>query len=99
MNAKVTMVEIALAGLFGLACFWAPTSQTAAGKGLFAALIRVSTRLEGFRRSRWQWLTMVGTMIALRVQRQLPVSLEFTVGGMFLILLAYPVRELLREHK
>jgi hypothetical protein len=94
---KITIAEFLVAGCFGSACFWAPGSTT--GTVFFARLAQLSFRLDGLRRSRWQWLTVVATMLTLRVQRQLPAAVELTVGFMFLVLLAFPVRQLIRARK
>ena len=99
MIEKLTIFEVLLASFFGIACFWGPTEPTASGRRLVALLARTSMRLEGLRRSRWQWLTMVGTMLSLRIQNLLPPAVEATVGLMFVILLVSPVVELARAKK
>ena len=99
MIEKLTIFEVLVASVFGIACFWGPTEPTVSHRKLVALLARLSMRLEGLRRSRWQWLTMVGTMLGLRIQNQLPPAVEATVGLMFLVLLAFPVVELARTRK
>jgi hypothetical protein len=94
---KITIAEFLVAGCFSIACFWPPTST--ARTVFFAPLAQLLFRLEGLRRSRWQWLTVVATMLTLRLQRQLPPAIELTVGFMFLVLLAFPVRQLIRTRK
>ena len=96
---KLTAVEVLVTGFFGIACFWVPTASSAANTRLFAWAVRWSLRLDSLRRSRWQWLTMVGTMLGLRIQHQLPPAIEFMVGLTFLILLAFPLRLMIRARK
>ncbi len=96
---KLTILEGLLVGFFGIACFWGPPAVTPDRKSLFAWLARISLRLDYLRRSRWQWLTVVGTMLGLRMQHQLPPAIELMVGLTFLILLAFPLRQVIRARK
>jgi hypothetical protein len=50
--------------------------------------------LERLRRSRWQWFSMVLLMFVLRMQNQLPPSIEIIVAAQFLIFLALPKHKL-----
>ena len=96
MIEKLTLVELLVVCCFGIACFWVPAPRSAERTSSFAILAQTSSRLDGLRRSRWQWLTMLGTMLVLRMQRQSPPLLEVTVGLMFAVLLASPVYQLMR---
>ena len=83
------------AGCLAIGCLWAPAPRPESLK-LFPVLARVSWRLDRLRRSRWQWLTMLGTMLALDMQPQLPALVKVSVGVMFAVLLAVPVYQLIR---
>jgi len=96
---KLTVLEVLVAGFFGIACFWGPTIDNAAGNRLFGWMAELSTRLDLVRRSRWQWLTVITTMLGLRMQHQLPPLIEFMVGLTFLILLAFPVLQMIRTRR
>lgn len=99
MIDKLTVIELLLAGFFGIACFWVPTVDTVAANRLFGWMARISLRLDSLRRSRWQWLTVVGTMLGLRMKHQLPPAMELAIGLTFLILLAFPLRQVIRARK
>lgn len=99
MIDKLTVLELLGAGFFGIACFWAPTVNSAASNRLFAWVAQLSLRLDPLRRDRWQWLTVIGTMVGLRIQHQLPSAIEFMVGLTFLILLAFPLRQIIRARR
>jgi hypothetical protein len=96
---KATVVELFVAGFFGIASFWAPNRSNAGNNALFAWIARLSLRVDLLRRSRWQWLTVIGTMLGLRMQHQLPPALELMVGLTFLILLAFPLRQMIRARR
>ncbi len=99
MIDKLTALEVLIAGFFGVACFWAPTVNSAASNRLFAWVAHISLRLDSLRRERWQWLTVIGTMLALRIQHQLSRIIEPMVGLTFLILLAFPLWQMIRARK
>lgn len=99
MIDKATVVELLVAGFFGIASFWAPNRRNAGNNALFAWIARLSLRVDLLRRSRWQWLTVIGTMLGLRMQHQLPPALELMVGLTFLILLAFPLRQMIRARR
>ena len=84
------------AGCLAIGCLWAPTPRHPESLKLFPLLARVSWRLDRLRRSRWQLLTTLGTMLALDVQPQLPALVKVSVGVMFAVLLAVPVYQLIR---
>lgn len=96
---KLTVLEVLLAGFFCVACFWAPSVNFAASNSLFAWVAQLSVRLDSLRRERWQWLTVVGTMLGLRLQHALPPVIELMVGLTFLILLAFPLRQMIRASR
>lgn len=99
MIDKLTVLELLVAGFFGIACFWAPTVKGPATNSLFAWVAHLSLRLDSLRQERWQWLTVIGTMLGLRIQHQLPPIIELMVGLTFLILLAFPLRQMIRTRR
>lgn len=99
MIDKLTALEVLIAGFFGIACFWAPTVNSDASNRLFAWVAHISLRLDSLRRERWQWLTVIATMLGLRIQHQLPPIIELMVGLTFLILLAFPLRQIIRTRR
>jgi hypothetical protein len=93
---KFALLELLLAGFFAIACFRARTPLASNQKPTFGSFFRFSGRLERLRRSRWQWVSIVAIMLVLRLQNQLPLSVEIMVGMMFLIFLVFPVRSLVK---
>jgi len=92
MNGKTILIELLLAGFFAVACLRA---REPAARGLpvtFGDLFRMPSRLERLRRSRWQWFAMVGFMLVLRLQEQLPLTIEAMVALQLVVFLALPVR-------
>ena len=96
---KLTVLEVLIAGLFCIACFWAPTRSNAESEEGFGWSARLSLRLGVLRRSRWQWLTVMATMLGLRIRHQLPPAVELMVGLTFLILFAFPLRQMIRVRR
>jgi len=92
MNGKTILIELLLAGFFAVACLKA---REPAARGLpvtLGDLFRMPSRLERLRRSRWQWFAMVGFMLVLRLQEQLPLTIEAMVALQLVLFLALPVR-------
>ena len=88
----LTTIEILSASFFGMVCFLAPTRMR-------PGILSLSSRIDRLRRSRWQLLAIVAVMLALRIQHQLPPAIELTVALMFLVLLAFPVRQLAKARR
>lgn len=91
MVEKLAVMEFLLVGAIALACFAAPAKR--------ASMLGLSARLDRLRRSRWQWLSIVAVMLVLRLQRTFSPALELTIGLLFLILLAFPTKQVLRMRK
>jgi len=92
MNGKTILIELLLAGFFAVACLKA---REPAARGLpvtLGDLFRMPSRLERLRRSRWQWFAMVAFMLVLRLQEQLPLTIEAMVALQLVLFLALPVR-------
>lgn len=92
MSARVTLVEIILAGFFAVACLRACVPSAPNGKLSFADLLRFPGRIERLQRSKWQWFSMVALLLVIRLQIGLPFVLEIIVAVEFLIFIALPTR-------
>ena len=93
---KLALLELLLAGFFGVACLRARSPLKPGQTPGFGSFFRLSSRIERLKRSRWQWFSMVAIMLVLRVQNQLPPSLEVMALIMFVIFLAFPVQAMVR---
>ena len=96
---KLALIELLLAGFFAVVCIRARAPQGSNQKASFGSLFRPSNRLERLRRTRWQWLSMMAIMLALRVQHELPPVVEIMVASLFLLLVVFPIRALVRVGK
>jgi hypothetical protein len=92
MNGKTLLIELLLAGFFAVACLKARVPAAPDVPPGLGDLFRMPSRLERLRRSRWQWFAMVGFMLVLRLQEQLPLIIEVMVVLEFALFLALPVR-------
>ena len=92
MNGKTLLIELLLAGFFAVACLRARVPAVREVPQKFSDFFRMPSRLERLRRSRWQWFAMVGFMLVLRLQEQLPLTIELMVLFEFALFLALPVR-------
>jgi len=86
------LVELILAGFFAVACMRTSIPSGADGGLRFSDLMRLPNRIERLRRSRWQWFTLVGFALVLRLQNQLPIAMELMIALEFALFLALPVR-------
>ena len=92
MNERTIFLELLLAGFFAVACLRACVPTTPKSKLDFGSLVRLPGRLERLRRSRWQWFSTVLLMLILRLQHELPLTIELMVVLQFLLFLVLPVR-------
>ena len=92
MNGATLLVELLLVGFFAVACLRARVPAMHDAPPTFGDFFRMPPRLERLRRSRWQWFAMVGFMLVLRLQEQLPLSVELMVVFEFTLFLALPIR-------
>ena len=94
MNAKTILVELLLAGFFAVACLKAGGlfRMPPNAKAPLLVASRMPARLERLRRSRWQLFAMVAFMLVLRLQEQLPLSIEAMAALELVLFLALPVR-------
>ncbi|MGH9599241.1 MAG: hypothetical protein ACRD27_05220 [Terracidiphilus sp.] len=92
MNTKALLLELLVSGFFAIACFRA---RAAVGSGEIALrprdFLRLTDRVERLSRSRWQWFSMVGIIILIRLQYGVPLVVELTAALQFVIFLALPV--------
>ena len=96
---RTVLIELLLAGFFAVGCLRARGPIDAQRKMRFADFFRFTDRIERLRRSRWQWFSMVGIMLLLRLQNQLPLAVEIMVGMMFVIFLVVPVQTLVKVRR
>jgi hypothetical protein len=92
VDLKTILVELILGGFFAVACMRTSMPVAPDSRMHFGDLLRLPGRIERLRRSRWQWFSMVALLLVIRLQRGMPLVLEFTVALMFLIFLAIPTR-------
>ena len=92
MSLPMLLAEAILAGFFAVACLRACVPANPNGKITFTDLFRFPGRLERLQRSRWQWFSMVALLLAIRLQRGVPLLLEAIVAVEFAVFLALPVR-------
>jgi hypothetical protein len=90
MNDKTVLIELLLAGFFAVCCIRAHKPLAPGENRKFGDLFRLTGRMERLRRSRWQWFALVGFMLVLRLQQQLPPILELMVLLEFALFLALP---------
>jgi hypothetical protein len=89
MNQQALLVEMILAGFFAIACLRA-SEPSVEGRIHFTDMFRLTGRIERLRRSRWQWFSMVGLLLVIRLQKGMPLVLEATVALMFLTFMLLP---------
>jgi len=92
MSHQTILVEIILGGFFAVACMRTFVPAAPDGRLQFGDLLRLPGRIERLRRSRWQWFSMVGLLLVIRLQMGMPLVLEVTVALMFVLFLAMPTR-------
>jgi len=90
MNDKTVLIELLLAGFFAVCCIRAHKPLAPGENRTFADMFRLTGRIERLRRSRWQWFALVGFMLVLRLQQQLPPIIELMVLLEFALFLALP---------
>ena len=92
VSKDTILVELILAGFFAVACIRTMVPAAPEGKLDFGGLLRVPGRIERLRRSRWQWFSMVALLLVIRLQKGMPLVLEFTVLLQFIAFMALPTR-------
>ena len=93
MSAEVVLiVQLIVAGFFAAACLRARAPVAPGVPTRFGDLFYLTGRIERLRRSRWQWFSMVGFMLVLRLQGLLPVSVELMAALAFALFCCLPVR-------
>jgi len=92
MSHQTILVEMILGGFFAVACMRTFVPAEPDGRLHFGDLLRLPGRIERLRRSRWQWFSMVGLLLVIRLQMGMPLVLEVTVALMFVLFLAIPTR-------
>lgn len=91
MSTTAMLLETLVAGFFAIACFKARATGPAAKLALRPRdLLRLTDRLDRLSRSRWQWISMVGIILLVRIQSGVPLVVELTAAAQFLLFLALP---------
>lgn len=91
MSSTAMFLEILVAGFFAIACFKARAAGPATEVALRPRdLLRLTDRLDRLSRSRWQWISMVGIILLVRMQAGVPLVVELTAAAQFLLFLALP---------
>ncbi len=92
MSEKTLLIELLLAGFFAICCIRVHEPVIPGQAMAFSDFFRFTGRVERLRRTRWQWFCMVGFMLVLRLQMQLPPILELMVLLEFVLFMALPGR-------
>jgi hypothetical protein len=92
MDGKTVLFELLIAGFFAIACLRAHGPIEVGRKPTLGDFLHLSGRLERLRQTRWQWFSMVGLMLLIRLQQPVPLVLEVMAALQFVLFLALPVR-------
>ena len=92
MDGKTVLFELLMAGFFAVACVRAHGPFSVDHRMSFGEFFRLYDRVERLRVTRWQWFSMVGLLLVIRLQEPVPLGLEIMVAVQFLIFLALPVK-------
>src|SRR6267154_6264696 len=92
MDQRTILLGVLLSGFFAVACIRASVPADPADQFHFRNLLRLPGRLERLQRTRWQWFSMVGLMLVLRLQNALPSILEVMAALQLILFLALPSR-------
>jgi len=93
LSTQALLLELLLSGFFAVACFRARATAFDSMKVTPRALFALTDRLERLRRSRWQWASMVITLVIVRMQWGVPIFAELTVLVQFILFLSLPARK------
>jgi hypothetical protein len=90
MESNSLLLELLISGFFAIACF--RTRAISVGSNAMSPrnLLRLTSRLERLRKTRWQWCAMVLVLMLVRLQSGLPLVVELTAALQFGIFLALP---------
>ena len=93
MESNSLLLELLISGFFAIACF--RTRAVSAGNNAISPrnLLRLTSRLERLRKTRWQWFAMVLVLVLVRLQSGLPLVVELTAALQFVIFLALPAQK------
>ena len=80
---KLTLLELRMAGFFGVACIRAQTPLVAGEKPTLGTFSRLSLAHERLQRSPWQWLSMVLFMLVLQLQDRLSPGVDHGCARLF----------------
>jgi len=92
MDARTVAFELLMAGFFAVACIRAHGPIEPGETTKLSNLLLLSDRLERLRHTRWQWCSMVGLLLLIRLQQPIPFALEIMVAAQFALFMALPER-------
>jgi hypothetical protein len=92
MDGRTVLFELLMAGFFAVACLRAHGPIAVGHKLTLGEFFRLPARLERLRRTRWQWISMVGILLVIRLQQPIPLALEIMIAAQFALFLALPAR-------
>jgi hypothetical protein len=96
MNTNSLLLELLISGFFAIACFRARAGGQSGVAMRPRDLLRLTSRLERLRQTRWQWFAMVLVIVFVRLQSGVPLIVELSAGLQFAVFLALPVHEAAR---
>ena len=94
MESKSLLLELLISGFFAIACFRTRAVSDGSNRMRPLDLLRLTSRLERLRKTRWQWFAMVLILVLVRLQTGLPLLIELTAALQFGIFLALPAQKL-----
>ena len=90
MESNSLLLELLISGFFAIACF-RTRGVSVGGKAMNPRdMLRLTSRLERLRKTRWQWFAMVLVLVLVRMQSGLPLVVELTAALQFVMFLALP---------
>jgi hypothetical protein len=90
MESKSLLLELLISGFFAIACFRTRAISADSNPMSLRNFLRLTSRLERLRKTRWQWCAMVLVLVLVRLQSGLPLVVELTAALQFVIFLALP---------
>ena len=90
MESNSLLLELLISGFFAIACFRTRAVSADTKTMNPRDMLRLTSRLERLRKTRWQWFAMVLVLVLVRVQSGLPLVVELTAALQFVVFLALP---------
>jgi hypothetical protein len=93
MESNSLLLGLLISGFFAIACFRTRAASLGSNAMSPRNLLRLTSRLERLRKTRWQWCAMVLVLVLVRLQSGLPLVVELTAALQFVIFLALPAQK------